>query len=174
MLYSICDEPGGCVCVCACMRVVCVCASTCAGQYLYIETSLPRSNGDKAIVTSPQYRRPITNFCQMTFWYHMYGSTIGTLNVHVYYNSLDRVFWTRKGNQNNTWHSATISLPRSTVTTAFTVCSGLFDELDGARLNINYVSRCWGMPTYADASAHASMWAYGRACIPTGSILICC
>ena len=43
----------------------------------------------------------------MTFYYHMYGSTIGELNV---YNNGSKV-WSRKGPQGNQWYKATVKLP---------------------------------------------------------------
>ncbi|XP_072179349.1 MAM and LDL-receptor class A domain-containing protein 1-like [Diadema setosum] len=49
------------------------------GNYMYIETS-PRSDGDVARFRSPAYLANNTNYC-LTFWYHMYGNTINTLNV---------------------------------------------------------------------------------------------
>ncbi|XP_071503079.1 MAM and LDL-receptor class A domain-containing protein 1-like [Diadema antillarum] len=51
------------------------------GNYMYIETS-PRSDGDVARLRSPAYLANNTNepYC-LTFWYHMYGNTINTLNV---------------------------------------------------------------------------------------------
>lgn len=88
---------------------------------MYIEASFPRSAGDKAMIRSPTYRRPPFDTCAMTFWYHMYGSTIGTLNVYVNYAAKDNLFWTKKGNQGDVWLSATVPLPRSKLTTTFSV-----------------------------------------------------
>ena len=52
------------------------------GYYLYIETSAPRQYGDMASLLSSKYIRPTTGAC-VTFWYHMYGTNIGELNVFV-------------------------------------------------------------------------------------------
>jgi hypothetical protein len=46
----------------------------------------------------------------LTFWYHMYGSDIGTLNVLVDGTSV----WTRKGDQGNGWKKAYITIRRTT------------------------------------------------------------
>lgn len=47
------------------------------GKYIYIETSSPRKAKDKAILLVKLEGR---SFC-MRFWYHMYGATIGSLEV---------------------------------------------------------------------------------------------
>ncbi|XP_071503080.1 MAM and LDL-receptor class A domain-containing protein 1-like [Diadema antillarum] len=54
------------------------------GSYMYIETSSPRSDGDVARLRSPAYLANNTYdpYC-LTFWYHMYGNTISTLNVMI-------------------------------------------------------------------------------------------
>ena len=49
---------------------------------MYIETSAPRSIGQVARLMSPAYNKWSTPVCTLTFWYHMYGGTIGTLNVY--------------------------------------------------------------------------------------------
>ena len=50
------------------------------GYYIYIETSSPRVLGDVARLISPSIL-PSSTPVWLTFWYHMYGNTIGTLNV---------------------------------------------------------------------------------------------
>ena len=51
------------------------------GYYMYIEASLPRISGDKAILKSPAMSAE--GQCTLNFWYTMYGNTIGDLNVHL-------------------------------------------------------------------------------------------
>ena len=48
---------------------------------MYIEASRPHRNGDKARLLSPRYTDR-QDMC-VQFYYHMYGSGIGTLNVYV-------------------------------------------------------------------------------------------
>lgn len=50
----------------------------------------------------------------LRFDYHMYGTTINTLNVNVstVENGTQRLWW-RHGNQGNVWSNATVPLPRS-------------------------------------------------------------
>ncbi|XP_022800385.1 MAM and LDL-receptor class A domain-containing protein 1-like isoform X4 [Stylophora pistillata] len=47
------------------------------GKYMYIETSSPRKKGDKAMLLVKLDGR---SFC-MSFWYHMHGSAIGSLEI---------------------------------------------------------------------------------------------
>ena len=47
---------------------------------MFIETSAPRRQGDKARLMSPTYTDS-TAIC-VKFWYHMYGNGVGTLNVY--------------------------------------------------------------------------------------------
>ena len=49
------------------------------GWYIYIESSKPRKKGDKAILVSQPFKSN-TIYCFM-FYYHMYGTTLGKLNV---------------------------------------------------------------------------------------------
>ena len=74
---------------------------------MYIETSSPRQQGDKAILNSPQLQFS-GNMC-LQFYYHMYGSAIGTLNVIVNGNNV----FTASGNKGNKWLRAAIDLSLS-------------------------------------------------------------
>ena len=52
------------------------------GHYAYIETSYPRVTGDKAWLVSDIFKvDPNFNWC-LTFWVHMYGNSVGYLNVY--------------------------------------------------------------------------------------------
>ncbi|XP_022786238.1 uncharacterized protein LOC111326491 isoform X2 [Stylophora pistillata] len=76
------------------------------GRYMYIETSSPRKFGDKAIL---EYSVPTNDvgksYC-LSFYYHMYGDTIHSLNV---FNGGTKVF-TKAASQGNLWLKAKISL----------------------------------------------------------------
>ncbi|XP_033638977.1 MAM and LDL-receptor class A domain-containing protein 1-like [Asterias rubens] len=80
------------------------------GFYIFLETSSPRVNGDKAWFVS-EHIDPSAGRC-LTFWYHMYGSTVNALNVYVQSakaSSLSQV-WTRSGSQGNYWRMGEASL----------------------------------------------------------------
>ncbi|XP_046860028.1 uncharacterized protein LOC124453273 isoform X2 [Xenia sp. Carnegie-2017] len=81
------------------------------GKYIYIETSSPRVLGDKAWLVSNYFNTTTKCF---TFWYHMYGSTIGSLNIYQQYmGGRLKLLWTLVGNRGNQWN-------RGQVTTKFT------------------------------------------------------
>ena len=79
------------------------------GYYMYIETSSPRARGDYAILNSPMQK--FSGIMCLKFSYHMYGATIGRLDVTI--NSR-RVFY-KIGNQGNKWFDASITVYASGV-----------------------------------------------------------
>jgi len=85
--------------------------TTGSGYYMFIETSSPRVAGDAAYFESPCIDLTATSSADLTFWYHMYGSSVGALNVQL---SDDCTTWTnvwsRSGNQGNSWFQASVSL----------------------------------------------------------------
>ncbi|XP_064094189.1 MAM and LDL-receptor class A domain-containing protein 2-like [Macrobrachium nipponense] len=54
------------------------------GHYMYIEGSVPRSDGDRARLYSPVYPASFTESptC-FAFYYHMFGNTTGHLNIYM-------------------------------------------------------------------------------------------
>ncbi|CAF1639090.1 unnamed protein product, partial [Adineta ricciae] len=79
------------------------------GTYIYLETS-DGVNGDKARLISPLYRKS-SKTCMFTFWYHMYGQTINTLNIFVRAGGVDTLVWSLQGNQGRDWLLGTAYLP---------------------------------------------------------------
>ena len=71
---------------------------------MYIESSWPRVWGDNAKLNSPLLR--FSGKMCLTFFYHMYGSTIGRLNVLI--NGTKTVF-SASGNKGNNWFEARIT-----------------------------------------------------------------
>lgn len=94
------------------------------GHYLYIETSRPRIPGDKARLLTPTFNNPAPNtpsnpaspaYC-FSFYYHMYGKHIGSLNVFLRQKSpspLDAQVWSLSGNQGNHWKQARVNIQPS-------------------------------------------------------------
>ena len=64
---------------------------------MYIETSSPRQQGDKAVLNSPQLQ--FSGSMCLKFYYHMYGSAIGTLNVIINGKNV----FTASGDKGNKW-----------------------------------------------------------------------
>lgn len=77
------------------------------GHYAFIESSAPRVPGDVARLQSTQFQA--STQC-LHFWYHMYGSGIGTLNVYVVTSSGNKTVWSLSGNQGNAWNSAQVAV----------------------------------------------------------------
>ncbi|XP_074619287.1 uncharacterized protein LOC141878299 isoform X2 [Acropora palmata] len=76
------------------------------GFYMYIETSYPRSYGDKAKLLLSPPSSIIGKFSCLKFYYHMYGATINRLNV---FNGNSTVF-TKSGQQGNMWMYAEVTV----------------------------------------------------------------
>ncbi|KAK7142254.1 hypothetical protein R3I94_011819 [Phoxinus phoxinus] len=92
------------------------------GFYMYIETSRPRLEGDKARLLTPSFNvapknpygnvAPIPTYC-FSFYYHMNGKHIGTLNVYLRQKSQtgqDTSVWTLSGNQGDRWRQARVNI----------------------------------------------------------------
>lgn len=72
------------------------------GHYVYIESSRPRTRGQKARLISTN--NPATSGSCLQFYYHMYGSQIGNLSVYAQQSGIrGRPIWTKSGNQGNMW-----------------------------------------------------------------------
>ena len=78
-----------------------------SGKYVYIETSFPRVQGDNAILVKSGLS--FSSKKCLTFYYHMYGSSMGTLNVRVG-NNLNSTIFTKSGNQGNKWIKASVEI----------------------------------------------------------------
>ncbi|XP_046653524.1 cell wall integrity and stress response component 4-like isoform X2 [Daphnia pulicaria] len=99
-----------------------------AGHYLFIESSSPRVLNDTARLFSPVYGQPEASAVAdegvcFSFWFHMYGSTTGQINVFIKPESKKmselRPAFVRSGDQGDRWRQGYISL--DTVTENFQV-----------------------------------------------------
>uniref|UniRef100_A0A8C5HTV1 MAM domain-containing glycosylphosphatidylinositol anchor protein 2-like n=1 Tax=Gouania willdenowi TaxID=441366 RepID=A0A8C5HTV1_GOUWI len=89
------------------------------GFYMYIETSRPRQDGDKARLLSPTFNMnskssssPGPAYC-LSFFYHMYGKHIGSLNVLLRQKGTtanDASIWSLSGNQGDRWRQAKVNI----------------------------------------------------------------
>ena len=77
-------------------------------MYVYIETSLPRQLGDTARLESPWMRGPQC----MTFYYHMYGSTMSCLAIYIRHQATNRLkpVWVKSQDQGDRWIQGQISI----------------------------------------------------------------
>lgn len=99
----------------------------CPGFYMYIEASNPRSKGHKAWLKSAEYT-PSLGRC-LSFWYHMYGTHIHTLNVLMYQNgSRSAPIWSLSGNQGYYWRPSRVTF-RSSVRHSVSILNFGFELL---------------------------------------------
>lgn len=77
-----------------------------AGAYIYIETSSPRHKGQRAVLSSGiQAATPAGGQC-LSFWYHMFGAHVNTLNVYIKSQGGNRtMIWSRSRTQGNVWRN---------------------------------------------------------------------
>ena len=82
--------------------------------YYYVETSTYGTGypNKTAYLESPRYDFSNQGSASITFKYHMYGSSMGTLKLQCSINSGSSWtdLWTESGNQGNSWYSETIVL----------------------------------------------------------------
>ena len=77
-------------------------------MYVYIETSSPRKPGDTARLESPWMRG---SQC-MTFYYHMYGTTMSCVVIYIKRQVTNRLkpVWLRSQDQGDHWIQGKISI----------------------------------------------------------------
>jgi len=73
------------------------------GKYAYIEAT-GMSQGDNAKLVKGDFS--FSSRKCLSFYYHMYGSTMGTLNVYV---GQKKIF-TKTGDQGNQWKQAMVNI----------------------------------------------------------------
>ena len=73
------------------------------GYYVYLESSKGRT-GFKAQLQSPTFNIPAQGKGCFSFWYHMYGPRVNTLNVYVKKSGkLGNPVFRKSGNKGNKW-----------------------------------------------------------------------
>ena len=77
---------------------------TASGVYMYMETSSPRTQGDRTRIDSIKAIAPATGVC-VRFWYHMYGAGMGSLTMHTGDDNggLGPSRWSRTGDSGQMW-----------------------------------------------------------------------
>eukprot|EP00795_Rhopilema_esculentum_P015056 gene15056-6221_t len=83
-----------------------------SGYYLFVETSSPALSGDKARLLSQEFAA--TEGLCMSFWYHMYGSTMGALRVFTKADGIETLIWDKHGDQGNQWVESKLKMNSST------------------------------------------------------------
>ncbi len=82
-----------------------------SGFYMYTEASNPNYPSKTALLEGPCFDLSGTSEAQLTFWYHMLGSSMGTLSVEVTEDCMNwTTVWSRSGDQGNLWLEAYVDL----------------------------------------------------------------
>ncbi|CAC5389526.1 unnamed protein product [Mytilus coruscus] len=77
------------------------------GHYIYIDASSIQP-GQKSNYTSVSIS-PDGDAC-FTFWFHMHGNGMGTLNVYVVSDNITQKLWSRSGNKPDIWQLAFVDI----------------------------------------------------------------
>ncbi|XP_067932933.1 MAM and LDL-receptor class A domain-containing protein 1-like [Watersipora subatra] len=83
-------------------------SGTFAGYFLIADVSY-KKNGDKASLISPTYTKLSSTAC-LSFWYHMWGDDMGSLEVFLKTSSRKTKVYTIWGNQGNQWKQFSMTL----------------------------------------------------------------
>ena len=77
------------------------------GQFIYVETSSPRRRGDTARLESPWMLGPQC----MTFYYHMFGSTMSCVVIYIRNKDRNRIkpVWLKSEDRGDRWTRGQIS-----------------------------------------------------------------
>lgn len=108
------------------------------GNYLFIESSAPRQEGDKARIISTSLHAPRC----LRFYYYMYGLIgMGTLRVYVRDSSgKDTSIWSRSDNQGRKWRKAQLPLPVDGLSTFQVVIEGVVGKSDYSDIAIDDIT----------------------------------
>lgn len=68
---------------------------------MYVQSSTYMRKGDKAHLVSLK-QVPGESRC-FSFWYHMYGQDVGTLNLIIRTDNGNATIWSKKNSQGNSW-----------------------------------------------------------------------
>lgn len=75
------------------------------GYYIYTHNTKWK-RGAKAILNSPMLGPTTGKGNCFTFYYHMYGMQMGTLNIYTVTSGEKTLRWTKSGNQGSNWKYA--------------------------------------------------------------------
>ncbi|XP_019616112.1 PREDICTED: MAM and LDL-receptor class A domain-containing protein 1-like [Branchiostoma belcheri] len=93
------------------------------GGYMYIETSIPRQPGDVARLVSP--RVDVSGPSCLRFAYHMFGSSVGQLNVYVDNREAGwRLAWNKTGDMGSVWREERVEVEGPGIQVVFEGISG--------------------------------------------------
>ncbi len=83
------------------------------GRFLFMEASYPSRIGERALLESSVFLPTPTYGLCMQFWYHMYGSDMGQLNIYANASNISTLLWTQSGNKGDQWLNARLNIKSS-------------------------------------------------------------
>ena len=86
--------------------------TTGTGYYVYF-TSHGHQAGDRAKLITPQLSSPASGdqLSCLSFWYHLYGEDLDTLNLNMIMDGVNVTLWTKFSTQGNIWKPAKVDIP---------------------------------------------------------------
>jgi Zn-dependent metalloprotease/chitodextrinase len=79
--------------------------------YIFVESSSPNYPSKIGIINSPCFDLTAESNANFNFAYHMYGSSMGTIELQASTDGISwTALWTKSGDQGNSWYDATVSL----------------------------------------------------------------
>jgi subtilisin family serine protease len=79
--------------------------------YIFVESSSPNYPSKVGIINSPCFDLTAESNANFNFAYHMYGSSMGTIELQASTDGISwTALWTKSGDQGNSWYDATVSL----------------------------------------------------------------
>ena len=141
-----------------------------AGYYIYYEASGGKT-GDQAQIESKTIS---TGTKELTFYYHMYGSRMGSLRAFVKTASGTFIIWQKSGNQGNQWKKATVYY---SPTTSYTVrIFYLLYLLSVSNFKVHFLDRLLisFCPTLARIKQFLSKTSFSTASLPPPNKLLLC
>ncbi|MDC6470699.1 fibronectin type III domain-containing protein, partial [Flavobacteriales bacterium] len=102
------------------------------GNYMYIETSAPRTTGDSALLFSENYDLSSLNSPEITFYSHMFGASVGELSVWITDTSgISNQVFIKNGDQGDQWNEEIVSLSSYSGIVQFTILGVVSDDGNG-------------------------------------------
>ncbi|XP_074645912.1 MAM and LDL-receptor class A domain-containing protein 1-like [Tubulanus polymorphus] len=109
------------------------------GTYVYLEASWKRVGAQARFEANTL---SVSKSCAMNFYYHMYGSTMGKLEVKLNGN----VVFSKSGNQRNKWKKGSINLTKGNAVIQFVASRGRGFGSDIAIDDVRFTEECTATP----------------------------
>lgn len=131
-----------------------------SGHYIYLESSAPRVQGDKARYISQAFPAQSNAAC-LSFSFYMYGANIGSLGVYVLTNTTadsltnEAQLWKLSGAAGNSWMQGQMNIPTQYSSKPFQLMfegirgNGYQGDIAVDDISVDLTSGCVTSPDYA-------------------------